>query len=154
MIVEDRIVEKFYSYFWAYLVGGIVFFVMLILDFIFRNTPYMNPTKSKYSKWRTYFALLLCCIVDIFFWYKFSIFAQDYSNVKNRDFLEISGEVIEYNKGVYQNNGTSKYYYPTILDIEGNEVILDVLDTELGHRYTFKYLEHTHIAGIVDEPDE
>jgi len=151
MTVEDRIIEKFYTYFWGFLVGGILFLGLLILGFVFRKTPFMNPTITKFSIWRTYILLLFCCIVATFCWYKFIICALDYSNVKNREFLVISGEVIQYNKGVYQNNGTSKYYYPTILDNEGNEVIMDVLDTQLGHRYTFIYLEHTHIAGIVNE---
>lgn len=149
MSAESKLLEKFYSGFWIYLSGIILFVIFIGILTVFRKRLVKgDETKSR----RIYLGSLLVSLCAMFFFgFRLIPYLQDFEAAQNRRFEFVSGTVVDYGKAVNVGDmaGEIRYYYPIVMDGDGTKIKLDVMGTTLNESYEFVYLEHTKLAEIL-----
>lgn len=148
---ESKLINKFYDEFWLLIIGISILTVIIILLLIFRNKIISDDNVR--SKGVYYFIMIVCVVFNGWLIYTFTPYGQDMKDVRSNEFNYITGEVIGYNKrkAIGDIAVSYKYYQPIVIDDDGNQIILEVNNTELNKTYSFIYLKHTKIAIIIVE---
>jgi hypothetical protein len=149
--MEENLIKRFNQGFWGYLVFTILMLLLIVVIIVLRK-KILGTKPEIYRKVIFIASIITILFVGLLWGLRFSQYACDYSNVRNKNFQMVSGTVIGYSRGTFYDNGSTEHYDPIILiDGTNNKIILSVFETKLNEHYTFIYLENTKIAEIYNE---
>ncbi len=147
---EEIIAKRFYEGYYSYLVITIVLLIAITLLILFyrKFTTSLNM-KINLAKGLWVFILCLFILFESYSFILFVKFSKDLPQVRNNDFSYFTGEVIGYEKERYDNDGGSYFLMPIFQDPNtGEQLTINVFDTQLGHTYSVIYLQNSNIGVI------